>query len=114
MKRLHSPDIDDLKGYRPEESDSFGFLLQAMVGPAGGEGEESFDMVVCTPEWLRRRYAASEIILGLHLLIVFRYDYASLVSYIAKFSERCSGQSWKEVAQQLSRLGKWEFEDYQE
>lgn len=114
LKRLHSPDVDDLKGYSPEESDNFGFLLQAMIGPADCEGEESFDMVVCTPEWLKRTYPATEIILGCHYLIVFRYDYENLAGYIARFAERCSGESWRDVAQQLTRLGKWEFEDYQE
>jgi hypothetical protein len=114
LKRLHSPDIDDLKAYTPEEPDSFGFLLQAMMGPAGREGEESFDIVVCTPEWLKRKHTATEIILGRHQLIVFTYDYQRLASYIAAFAERCTGESWQDVAQQLSRLGKWEFEDYRE
>jgi hypothetical protein len=113
-KRLHSPDIDDLKKYVPEEPDNFGFLLQAMIGPVGREGEESFDIVVCTPEWLKRTHTTAEIILGRHHLVVFRYDYQSLASYIAAFAERCTGASWQDVGLQLSRLGKWEFEDYRE
>jgi hypothetical protein len=113
LRRLHSPDIDDLEEYKPADSDCFGFLLQVMIGPAGGEGEESFDVLVCTPEWLKRT-STKEFILGRHHLIVFRYDYKSLVSYIAPYAEECSGKTWQEVAQQLSRFGKWEFEDYRE
>jgi hypothetical protein len=85
-----------------------------MIGPAEREGEESFDMVVCTPEWLKQNHVATEIVLGRHHVIVFGYDYESLASYIASFAERCTGESWQDVAQQLSRLGKWEFEDYRE
>jgi hypothetical protein len=59
-------------------------------------------------------YTATEIILGRHYLIVFRYDYQGLASYIATFAERCAGESWQDVPQQVSRLGKWEFEDYRE
>ena len=114
LKRLHCPDINDLSGYAPQEADNFGFLLQAMIGPAGQEGEEAFDILVWTPAWLQRKYTATEIILGRHYLIVFRYDYQDLTSYIATFAEQCTGESWRDVAQQLSRLGKWEFEDYRE
>jgi hypothetical protein len=113
LKRLHSPDIYDLKNYRPEEPDNFGFLLQAMIGPANQEGEESFDMVVCTPEWLKRNHTA-EIVLGRHHLIVFEYDYEGLAGYIAAYAKKCTGESWQEIAQLLCRLGKWEFEDYRE
>ena len=113
LKWLHSPDVEDLKQYWPKEPDNFGFLLQAMMGPAGQEGEESFNMVVCTPKWLKQTHADADIVLGRHHLIVFRYDYQSLLNYIRTFAERCTGESWQEIAQKLSRLGRWEFEDHQ-
>jgi hypothetical protein len=85
-----------------------------MIGPATGLGEESFDIMVCTPEWLKRKYPETGIILGRHHLIVFRYDYQALEEYIAGFASRCCGETWQDLASQLSRLGKWEFEDYSE
>jgi len=112
LKRLHSPDVDDLKVYSPNESDNFAFLLQAMIGPAGSEGEESFDVFVCTPKWLSSNHDEADIILGRHHLIVFKFDYPSLTKYVARLAERCNGTSWHDVAHQLSRFGKWEFDDY--
>jgi hypothetical protein len=52
LKRIHSPDVQDLSACVPEVRDRFGFLLQMMVGPKGSEGEESFDLCVCTRERL--------------------------------------------------------------
>ncbi len=112
LKRLHSPDVYDLKGFVPEIGDNFGFLLQAMIGPRGMEGEESFDMQVCTPRWLSEHHDRSDILIGRHHLIVFEYDYDRLVDLIAKLCGECSGETWQEIALRLGRIGKWEFEDY--
>jgi hypothetical protein len=112
LRRLHSPDIENLASYTPNRSDGFGFLLQVMAGPQGREGEESFDVFVCTPEWLKENRGASDVVVGRHHLIVFRYDYDRLKRFLEGYCYQCSGETWQEVAQQLGRLGKWEFEDY--
>jgi len=39
---------------------------------------------------------------------------AGLESYLARRVERCEGRTWEDVAEQLARLGYWEFEDYRE
>jgi hypothetical protein len=112
LKSLHSTDIADVENYLPNE-DNFGFTLRAMVSPLGGE-EESFDIVVCTPKWLMEKYSASDVLLGLHKLIVFKYDYLRLRQFVEKYLMRCSGNTWQEVVQKVSLLGQWEFEGYQQ
>jgi hypothetical protein len=112
LKRVHSPDVFDLDVYSPEEESCFGFLLQAMFGPEEGEGEESFDMMVCTPEWLTRELTRKKIITGRHHLIVEEYDLQAIRSFLSAFGRKCEGNTWKDVALKLSRIGKWEFEDY--
>lgn len=112
IKRLHSPDVLDLKSYKPDSSNCFGFLLQVMAGPEGGEGEESFDVLVCTPQWLRLNHPPSEIVIGRHHLIVQEYEYGRLEAFLEDYCRHCEGETWQAIAEQLSRLGKWEFEDY--
>lgn len=114
LKWLHCPDIYDLERYQPEDPEKFAFLLQAMVGPKGEEGEESFDIEVCTPRWLEETYSMDEIIVGRHYLIVREYNYPRIVAAIKKFLQSCSGENWNAVGEKVSRLGKWEFEDYTE
>lgn len=112
LKRVHSPDIENLPSYSPEDSEKFSFLLQAMVGPEGKEGEESFDIEVCTPNWMIDNFGEEKVVLGLHRLILIEYDYEIMISAIERFLEGCSGDNWPEIAQKVSQLGRWEFENY--
>jgi hypothetical protein len=50
VKGLHSPDVDDVQTYSPADKQKFGFLLQLFIGPEKGDGYESFEVMVCTPE----------------------------------------------------------------
>lgn len=112
IRRLHSPDIHDLRAYEPVQADTFGFLLQVLVGPDNGPGEESFDVYVCTPKWLITRYNEGDIIVGTHMLIVFRYDYQQLHEFVEQRVRNAVGATWLDVARQLALFGKWEFQDY--
>jgi hypothetical protein len=88
-------------------------LLQAMFGPDDGPGEESFEIVVCTPSWLAQELAESGgILMGRHYLFVGRYDLNKIKQFVLDYAKDCGGNTWREVAQKLGRLGKWEFEDY--
>jgi hypothetical protein len=112
IKFLYSPQIEDLSVFRPNDPACFAFLLQMMVGPEGAEGEESFDLEVCTPKWLVQNYGPHDILVGRHYLIVFEYDYARLKSMLGSLVSECVGQNWQEIAERIGRIGKWEFEDY--
>jgi hypothetical protein len=112
IKRLHSPDIVNLESYTPQVEDNFCFLLQVIAGPLGQDGEESFDVLVCMPRWFEDHFSRDQIIMGRHHLIVFEYNYDRIRSFIKVYFEKCEGENWQEVATKLSRLGKWEFEDY--
>ena|SRR5437588_6332133 len=108
LRRLHSPDADDLRVFVPT-SPAFSLLVQVLVGPSDGPGEESFDTVVCSPEWLAERGKPT---IGLHHIIVPRYDYDELLALILDYLDSCEGKDWGEVASKVGRLGRWEFEDY--
>lgn len=114
LKRLHSPDVDDLSTYRPKASDEFCFLLQVIAGPEDLDGEEAFDVVVCTPKWIANNQKRSDLVVGRHYLIVLEYNYERILRFIEDYCSSCEGNSWPEVAERLGRLGKWEFEDYHE
>jgi len=113
LLRLHSPDVRDLGSYVPEDRRRFGFLVQLMAGPSDSEGEESFDFILCSPEWLAQELRPNDVLIGRHHLIVREYNYGAVLRFLEDYCKQCVGNTWEEVALQLGRLGKWEFEDYQ-
>lgn len=113
LKRIHSPDIFNLENFHPDEEDVFGILLQLMVSPENSDGEESFDVLLCTPQWLMQCAQKSDVIFGRHYLIVFEYNYQRIYNQLKDYVESIEGDTWEEIALRIGRIGKWEFEDYQ-
>lgn len=110
LKFLHSPDADPLESFIP--NGPFGILVMAMIGPAGQEGHESFDFILCTPDWFSSNMR-EDILIGRHYLFIRDYDYARLEQFVQNFCNSCGEETtWRAMAEKLGRLGKWEFEDY--
>jgi hypothetical protein len=80
-----------------------------------GRGEESFDITVCSPEWLAQ---ACRKVGGIynprhHLVVDFEaFDKRALHAWIAARVQEVQTDTWAEVGERLSRLAYWEFEDY--
>lgn len=112
VRRISTSEGDDLELYVPQDPQKFCVLVRAMVGPRGGVGEESFDINVCTPQWLEEQIDGEGFVFGTHRLFVKTYDTLQIKKLITKFIERYSGDSWREVAEKIGPFARWEFEDY--
>lgn len=110
--RIHSPDVFNLAEFIPKNSDNFGVLLQLIVGPLNDDGEESFDVMLCTPQWLIANHSPSDVIIGRHYLIVFEYNYQRIYNRLKRIVESVEAETWDDIAILIGRVGKWEFEDY--
>ncbi len=111
VRSLHSPDAD-LETYVPEDPRDVGVLVQIFAGPDGEPGEDTFNVVVCTPRWLERWISDKGIIAGRHYLIIDKWDFPRVSQYLTNAVESEEGRDWEELGQRIGRLGKWEFEDY--
>lgn len=112
IKVLMSTDVFDLENYRPDDYKSFAFVLTLTVGIKGEIGGDNFDIYVCTPKWLLDNQSA-DIIPGKGMIIVFRCDMKIILMRIRALFEGVTGEDWNEIAIKLSRIGNWEFENYQ-
>ena len=114
IKSIEITDAPDLEpsNYIPEDSESCACTLGLTIGPSDGEGGELFYLTVCTAKWLEKACKKDGFLWGRHHLIVPEYNLKAITAIITKFVERCSGESWGEVATKLARIANWEFEDY--
>ncbi len=111
IKRLdQEPDPSTLSG-SPE---TFVFSVRMIVGPEDSPGEESFDLTVCSPEWLAGRSREIGLVDARHHLVVNLegFDQRTLRDFLEQRVRAASGDTWQQVAEKISRLGFWEFEDY--
>lgn len=114
LKALHSPDVD-LETFSPADPTNFGFLLQAMIGPEGQDGADSFDIEVCTPKWLMDQHtlgASPDVVWGMNRMFVFIYDLRQIRGALDRYCERCVGEDWPALVAKLAKIGAWEFENY--
>lgn len=109
LKHIHSPDEHDLSLFAP--SGPFTLFLQLMVGADGLDGEESFDLVVSSFDWLETQ--PESIMFGRHQVYVREWRFSDLEARLRREIENVRGATWNEIAEKLSRIGHWEFEDYQ-
>lgn len=112
VRALMTAEHEPLESLRLKDPECFDVVVRATVGPLGQEGEESFDVSVCTPAWLARMCEKDGFVLCRHRLVLNSYSPAKIRSVLTKFIERCSGETWQEVAKKVARIGLWELEDY--
>jgi len=112
---LKSLDLDPEPSTLPGDPSEFALLARMIVGPPDAPGEESFDVTVCSPEWLAKKcHEAGGIYNARHHLVVNveDFDVRVLRAWLAARVQEVQAESWSEIGSRLGRLGYWEFEDY--
>jgi len=112
IRKISTIDGGDPAQFHPVSAD-FSIPLRITAGPAESEGEETFDLTVCSPAALEKECERDGFVLGRHRIIVRDYDFRLLRRIIEKLIARSSGDSWSEVATKIGRIAYWEFEDYE-
>ena len=96
----------------PADGDSEGSWYRMFIGPDGSDGEESFDLLVCTPQWLAVDVELNGPRVGNNLVIVEAMDSQRVEAFLRKQVESIMRPTWAEAAAELSRFAHWEFDGY--
>lgn len=111
LHTVYSSDVDVLS-YTPEDPWNDGVWIRMVVGPTDGPGEESFDVLVCTPLWLRDVVAKDGPQIGRHHLIIEPFNLNEAIGFLRNKVESIQASDWAALGEVLGRIGYWEFEDY--
>lgn len=106
-----SNDYFHLVDFYPENEREFSLQLILRIGAEDSSGADNFDLRICTPEWLCKHHWLPELMR--HTLLVRKYDLDEVRKTITDYIDQCEGNDWMEIAQKLSRVFAWEYEDYQ-
>ena len=104
----------DVETYVAPDPENAGEWITLYIGAAGEQGEESFQILVCTPLWLQDLIEREGPQIGRHHLIVYPFNLQKAIEFLRARIQTVDGPNWSVVGERLSRLAHWEFEDYQE
>ncbi|MGA2298596.1 MAG: Imm8 family immunity protein [FCB group bacterium] len=114
IKEILTPNFNDLKTYIPENISNFKFPIQLLIGPKESEGEESFEIIICSPSWLMDNIPDGGYLHGQHYLILKKYNSDVLLNCLNILFNNIEGNNWDEIALKLSHFAIWEFDNYKE
>ncbi|MBG0568689.1 Imm8 family immunity protein [Actinoplanes aureus] len=112
---LKSLDLDPDPSTLPGDPSEFALIARMIVGPPDTPGEESFDVTVCSPEWLAKtcREVGGIYNARHHLVVrVEDFDVRKLRAWLAARVNEVEADTWSGIGERLGRVGYWEFEDY--
>ena len=111
---LKSLDLDPDPSTLPDDPSDFALLARMIVGPPDTPGEESFDVTVCSPQWLAKTCReVGGIYNARHHLVVSidDFDVRVLRAWLAARVREDEADTWSQIGERLGRLAYWEFED---
>ncbi|CAM4107571.1 Imm8 family immunity protein [Saccharibacillus endophyticus] len=93
-----------------EEADDFLIQIELDIGAVSMEGSETFMITVVSPTRLEKALELNETEFGRGMLIARNYNVSRVRSSIEKRLQTCSGETWAEIASNLSKYFRWEYD----
>ena len=110
IKGYYRSDNEDLSSYEPEDRQVFGSTLVFSIGVKGQEGADYFEVDVASPAYLE--HLTPQPFFLRHTLVATDYNLPQAVARMTRYVEGLEAESWEQLACHLSKVARWEYEDY--
>ena len=115
--RVRTWSVNDFfrEDYAPDDPMDDEAMIRLMVGPVGRLAEEPVTVTVSTPTRLGRTLTSWGCpVFGRHRVIVEPMSVGPVIRYLTARVEALRADTWDELGAGLSRIGRWELEDYRD
>ncbi len=102
----------NLRTWMPEQPEVIAERLTLAIWPKGQKESDYFSLRLATPKGLATLGADGGVISGRALLVIDKYSYATVYSWLQQTVGRCDGDSWLECVTKLERYFWWEYDGY--
>ncbi|MGY2134870.1 Imm8 family immunity protein [Hymenobacter sp. HD11105] len=113
VKGYDRSQVDDLSTYEADTPLVFSYSLTFSIGPVGKEGADYFTVIVASAGYLQSLYSDEAVSFLRHTILARDYNVQQVVALMEKYVNCLEADSWEKLANQLSQVAQWEFEDYQ-
>jgi hypothetical protein len=113
IRRYFYSDNDDLSVYEADAPQVFGYNLTFAIGVEDSEGEDFFEVLVASAEYLAQRYTDQDASFLRHVIIAADHNVPVAVNLMTNYLSSLDEDSWEKLAAKINRVARWEFEDYE-
>lgn len=107
-----SADIENVWTWEPNDLTEVYFTLEIEIASDGDTSGQIFQMIVATPDALKKRRDKDAIFSGRGLLITVDYNWQKIEDTLNEILEKCAGDTWEDIVQQLLKFFWWEYENH--
>jgi len=111
---LHDNAYRTVEEFTPDDPTCFRVEVTAAIGPATLTGEEEFEFVLGTPNWLASEPLEQGFRWGQDHLFVDAWDPILVRRLFHDLCHQTQGGDWTTIAMKLSHFGRWQYDSYRE
>jgi Immunity protein 8 len=112
LKDIASLGVEPLESFAPEDPTRFEIWVTLSIGLEGLEAADDFQALICSTRSLAAMVEQSGVLVGQPLIVVEAWDLPLIKRRIEDYCAACQGEEWEDILPMLTRLGLWEFENY--
>ncbi|MCP3142940.1 Imm8 family immunity protein [Pyxidicoccus xibeiensis] len=114
IRHVYCGEVENLRAWLPDDPHEVALWVCVEIGPKHGAAKktDTFVLLVATPAGLETLEGRDNILADRALLVMRRFDYDDLWTWLERTVAACEAESWHHVVEKLRLHFKWEFENF--